>query len=111
MGKARVLVVDDSAVIRQVVTGELSADPEIEVVGTAPNGKIALAKMSQVTQVRPGPHRGQRVGAGRRRLHALLPRLAVRGGAAYHQRAAGRPAPAAAHHQRYAGEHRRQPGR
>src|SRR6478736_969756 len=48
MSKARVLVVDDSAVIRQVVTGELSADPDIEVVGTAPNGRIALAKMSQV---------------------------------------------------------------
>jgi two-component system, chemotaxis family, protein-glutamate methylesterase/glutaminase len=48
MGKIRVLVVDDSAVIRRVVTGELSTDPEIEVVGTAANGQIALAKMTQV---------------------------------------------------------------
>jgi two-component system chemotaxis response regulator CheB len=48
MRKIRVLVVDDSAVIRRVVTGELSADPEIEVVGAAANGKIALAKMAQV---------------------------------------------------------------
>ena len=48
MGKIRVLVVDDSAVIRRVVTGELSADPEIEVVGAAANGKIALAKIHQL---------------------------------------------------------------
>jgi len=48
MAKARVLVVDDSIVIRRVVTEELSADPEIEVVGTAANGRIALAKMTQV---------------------------------------------------------------
>jgi two-component system chemotaxis response regulator CheB len=48
MGRIRVLVVDDSAVIRRVVTGELSTDPQIEVVGTAANGAIALAKMTQV---------------------------------------------------------------
>src|SRR5262249_31393674 len=48
MGRIRVLVVDDSAVIRRVVTGELSADPQIEVAGTAANGTIALAKMPQV---------------------------------------------------------------
>src|SRR5262249_14213988 len=47
MGRIRVLVVDDSAVIRRVLTGELSADPQIEVVGTAANGAIALAKMTQ----------------------------------------------------------------
>ena len=44
----RVLVVDDSVVIRKVVTEVLSADPGIEVVGTAPNGKIALAKIAQL---------------------------------------------------------------
>src|SRR6478672_5941012 len=48
MRKIRVLVVDDSAVIRKVVTDELAADPEIEVAGTAPNGRIAIAKMTQV---------------------------------------------------------------
>ena len=31
----RVLIVDDSAVVRQLLTTLLSADPEIEVVGTA----------------------------------------------------------------------------
>lgn len=48
MPKARVLVVDDSVVIRRVVTEELSADPGIEVVGSAANGQIALAKLTQV---------------------------------------------------------------
>ena len=35
MKKIRVLVVDDSALMRQLVTEILSSDPEIEVVGTA----------------------------------------------------------------------------
>lgn len=48
MPKIRVLVVDDSVVIRRVVTDELSADAELEVVGSAANGRIALAKMPQV---------------------------------------------------------------
>jgi two-component system chemotaxis response regulator CheB len=46
--KIRILVVDDSVVIRQVVSEVLAADPEIEVVGTAANGKIALAKLTQL---------------------------------------------------------------
>jgi two-component system, chemotaxis family, protein-glutamate methylesterase/glutaminase len=49
MRKIRVLIVDDSTVIRRLLTSALSSDPEIEVVGTAPNGKIAIAKLSQLT--------------------------------------------------------------
>ena len=37
----RVLIVDDSAVIRQLLTMLLSADPEIEVVGEASDPFIA----------------------------------------------------------------------
>jgi two-component system chemotaxis response regulator CheB len=48
MGKIRVLIVDDSVVVRRVVAEELSADPEIEVAGAAANGLIAIAKMTQV---------------------------------------------------------------
>lgn len=48
MGKIRVLIVDDSAVIRKVLGDCLSADPDIEVVGTAANGKIALDKLSEL---------------------------------------------------------------
>jgi len=44
----RVLIVDDSAVIRRAVAGELAADPALEVVGTAANGLIALAKLTQL---------------------------------------------------------------
>jgi len=47
--KIRVLVVDDAVVFRRLVVEELSADPALEVVGTAANGRIALAKLPQVT--------------------------------------------------------------
>lgn len=46
--KIRVLVVDDSVVIRKILTETLSSDPSIEVVGVAANGRIALSKIPQV---------------------------------------------------------------
>jgi two-component system, chemotaxis family, protein-glutamate methylesterase/glutaminase len=48
MEKIRVLVVDDSFVVRRVVTDELAAQPDIEVAGTAATGKIALEKMAEL---------------------------------------------------------------
>ncbi|GAA3185106.1 chemotaxis response regulator protein-glutamate methylesterase [Blastococcus jejuensis] len=48
MNPIRVMVVDDSVVVRKIVTDVLSADPGIEVVGTAVNGKVALAKLDQL---------------------------------------------------------------
>ena len=48
MPKIRILVVDDAVVFRRLVSDVLSSDPELEVVGTAANGRIALAKMTQV---------------------------------------------------------------
>jgi two-component system chemotaxis response regulator CheB len=42
----RVLVVDDTAVFRRVVSDALSGLPGVEVVGTASNGKLALARMA-----------------------------------------------------------------
>ena len=48
MKKARVLIVDDAALIRRIVTDALAADPSIEVVGEAGNGRIALQKIAQV---------------------------------------------------------------
>jgi two-component system chemotaxis response regulator CheB len=41
----RVVVVDDSVVIRRVLADILSSDPAIEVVGTAANGKLGLEKI------------------------------------------------------------------
>ncbi len=43
----RVLIIDDSVVIRKLLSDTLSADPEIEVVGTAANGRIGLARIEQ----------------------------------------------------------------
>lgn len=45
--KTRVLVVDDSAVIRRMLGDIISADPEIELAGTAANATLALAKIQQ----------------------------------------------------------------
>jgi two-component system, chemotaxis family, protein-glutamate methylesterase/glutaminase len=43
--RVRVLIVDDSAVIRQLLTALLSADPEIEVVGNASDPLIARERI------------------------------------------------------------------
>jgi two-component system chemotaxis response regulator CheB len=48
MAKIRILVVDDSVVVRRMVSDALSADPQLEVVGAAANGKIALDRIPQV---------------------------------------------------------------
>jgi two-component system chemotaxis response regulator CheB len=45
MAPIRILVVDDSVVIRKVLSDTLSADPALEVVGTASDGHIALARI------------------------------------------------------------------
>lgn len=37
----RVLIVDDSAVVRRILESELAKDPEIEIVGTAPDPFVA----------------------------------------------------------------------
>ena len=46
--KIRVLVVNDSAVMRRVVSEALSGDPALEVVGTAADGKLAIAAAKQL---------------------------------------------------------------
>lgn len=47
MNAIRVLVVDDAAVVRRQVSLLLGEEPGLEVVATAPNGRIALAKVEQ----------------------------------------------------------------
>jgi two-component system chemotaxis response regulator CheB len=42
------LVVDDAVVVRRLLVDALTAEVDIEVAGTAPNGRIALAKLDQV---------------------------------------------------------------
>jgi len=48
MPPIRILVVDDSVVIRKVLTDALASDPAVEVAGTASDGRIALAKIGQL---------------------------------------------------------------
>ncbi len=43
--KTRVLVVDDSATMRRLLTQILTSDPEIEVIGTAPDPYVARDKI------------------------------------------------------------------
>ncbi|MCA9409997.1 MAG: chemotaxis response regulator protein-glutamate methylesterase [Candidatus Omnitrophica bacterium] len=45
MKKTKVLIVDDSAVVRQILTRELQKDPSIEVVGSAPDPFVARDKI------------------------------------------------------------------
>jgi two-component system chemotaxis response regulator CheB len=45
MTAIRILVVDDSVVIRKLLSGILSGDAELDVVGVASDGRIALAKI------------------------------------------------------------------
>lgn len=48
--KTRVLIVDDSAIVRSILVKELGRDPEIEVVGTAPDPYVARDK---IVKLRP----------------------------------------------------------
>ncbi len=46
--KVQVLVVDDSALCRELIVDALSKDPDIEVVGQASNGEEAVVKAEQL---------------------------------------------------------------
>src|SRR5687768_18093026 len=46
--RIRVLIVDDSAVVRKLVSEALKVDPEIEVVGTAVDAYAARDKIQQL---------------------------------------------------------------
>ena len=45
--KIRVLIVDDSALVRQTLTDILQSDPDIEVIGTAPDPFAAAKRIQQ----------------------------------------------------------------
>jgi two-component system chemotaxis response regulator CheB len=50
MAKLKVLIVDDSALVRKIFTDVLSRQPDLEVVGTAPDPYVARDK---IVQTRP----------------------------------------------------------
>ena len=43
----RVLIVDDSVVVRQIISDALKSDPGVEVVAVAQNGRVALEKIAE----------------------------------------------------------------
>ena len=47
MEKIKVLIVDDSALVRQALTEILSSDPQIEVIGAAPDPFVAAQRMRE----------------------------------------------------------------
>jgi two-component system chemotaxis response regulator CheB len=77
--KLRILVVDDSVVVRKMLTQMLLQHPAIEAVGTASNGKIALARIAQVSpdavilDVEMPELNGLETVAAIRRIHRTLP--------------------------------------
>jgi two-component system chemotaxis response regulator CheB len=48
MDKIRVFLVDDASVVRRLVANALNADPALEVVGTAADGQMALARLGDL---------------------------------------------------------------
>ena len=44
--KIRLMLVDDSALIRRLLADVLSGDPMLEIVGQAPNGRVALERLA-----------------------------------------------------------------
>ncbi len=49
MKRIRVLVVDDSVVVRRILRDALEGDPLLEVVGVAANGRIGLSMVEQLS--------------------------------------------------------------
>ena len=49
MGKVKVLIVDDSALVRQTLMSILKTDPEIEIVGVAADPYIAVERIKECT--------------------------------------------------------------
>lgn len=48
MEPIKVLIIDDSALIRKMLTNCLESEQDMKVIGTAPNGTIGLAKIQQL---------------------------------------------------------------
>jgi two-component system chemotaxis response regulator CheB len=75
----RILIVDDSVVFRKLLSDTLSADEALEVAGTATDGRIALAKISQLKpdlitlDIEMPVMNGLETLAALRKLHPKLP--------------------------------------
>src|ERR1044072_5413383 len=47
MNRIKVMIIDDSAVVRQVMTGLLAADPNVEVIGAVADPLFAMERMKR----------------------------------------------------------------
>src|SRR5580698_3682280 len=45
MPQIQIMIVDDSVVVRKVLTNVLTSDPDLTIAGWASNGRLALAKL------------------------------------------------------------------
>ncbi len=83
MPKIRILLVDDSVVVRRLVGEALASDPALEIAGTAANGRIALEKLNVlkpdlvILDVEMPEMDGLQTLAAIRRDHHVLPVLKV----------------------------------
>ncbi|HEY1796731.1 MAG TPA: response regulator [Stellaceae bacterium] len=48
MSKKKILVVDDSFIMRTIIKDIVESDPELEVTGFAENGKVGLQRMREL---------------------------------------------------------------
>ena len=62
--KVRVLIVDDSALMRRLLSDMLGSSPEIEVVGMARDGREAVAQAAQAAAGRDHARRRDAGGLG-----------------------------------------------
>src|SRR3546814_3199302 len=59
MARIKVMIVDDSALIRQLMTEILSADPELEVVGRSEEHTSELQSLMRISYAVFGLHKTQ----------------------------------------------------
>ncbi len=67
MGKLRVLLADDHAVVREGLRALIDAQPDLEVVGEAADGESACRKADELLPGRGGHGRVHAGPVGRRR--------------------------------------------
>ena len=48
MPQIQIMIVDDSVVVRKVLTNVLSSDPDLTIAGWASNGRLALARLQSL---------------------------------------------------------------
>ena len=66
--RLRVLIVDDTVVYRRILSDVVEAMPDVVLVGTAPHGRLAIAKLVGTPLLPVEVEVRQRQGRGHQRL-------------------------------------------